>query len=171
MVLPAPGNSLTEYLAGCEEVVRAALANIEKYDNCIKDYVKVASAIDEGVLAANVYPVLRVLSRFAPRFKADVVDSLNVLTEENALEEYASLLTTLCDKLSDLLEMCGVDFEAVEDGSSYDLKKHKIIKLVPTEDESLDRQVITASSDSYTLNDVVISQAKVTVYKYQPKKD
>ena len=168
LVLPTPGDSLTEYLAGCEEVVRAALANVEKYDNCIKDYVKVASAIDEGVLAANVYPVLRTLARFAPRFKADVVDSINVLIEENALVEYSTLLETLCGKLGELLEMCGVDFESGEIGSRYDLKKHKIIKLVPTNDEALDRQVITASSDSYTLNDVVISQAKVTVYKYQP---
>ena len=168
LTLPTPGDSLTEFLAGCEEVVRAALANIEKYDRCIKDYVKVASAIDEGVLAANVYPVLRNLARFAPRFKADVVDSINTLTEENALDEYRALLEALFTKLNELLEACGVDFESVEDGSSYDLKKHKIIKLVPTDDESLDRQVITASTDSYALNGVVISQAKVTVYKYQP---
>lgn len=169
LTLPTPGDSLTEFLAGCEEAVRAALANIEKYDRCIKDYVKVASAIDEGVLASNVYPVLRNLARFAPRFKADVVDSINALTEENALDEYRALLEALFTKLNELLEACGVDFESVEDGSSYDLKKHKIIKLVPTDEESLDRQVITASTDSYTLNGVVISQAKVTVYKYQPK--
>ena len=170
LVLPEPGDSLTDYIAACEDVITAALANVSKYDKCINDYVKVAAAIDAGILAANVYPVLRGLTHFAPRFKADVIDALNVLDEENAVERYGTLLAALVEKLEDLLVLGGVDVEAVY-GGSYDLKKHKIIKLIPTDDESLERTVESVSTDCYSLGGLVISPAKVNVYKYQPKKD
>lgn len=167
LTLPELGDSFTEYLTACEETVKAALADMSRYDACINDYVKVAGSIDEGILAANVYPVLRALVHFAPRFKADVIEALNTLTEENAATEYRALLEVLVDKLATLLEMGGVEVEAVH-GGTYDLKKHKIIKLVPTDDESLDRAVESVSTDCYSLGGLVIAQAKINAYKYQP---
>ena len=166
---PKPGESLTEYLKECEEAVLSAVTDITGYDKCIEDYVKLARAIDDGLLAAEVYPVLRALAHFAPRFKADVTEARSALTEENAVEEYARLLTELIEKLEILLEIGGVEVEPVcED--IYNVKKHKIIKLIPTEDESLDRAIESVITDCYTLNSIVISPAKIFAYKYQAKK-
>jgi hypothetical protein len=63
-----------------------------------------------------------------------------------------------------MLNECGVLIdEYVSD--NYELRKHRLLKTVPTDDPALNGRIVKRYCDLYTMGNEVIYQMKVDVYK------
>jgi molecular chaperone GrpE (heat shock protein) len=79
-----------------------------------------------------------------------------------------SLRTFESINMTDMLLEGGVQIFDLDD---YTTGHHKIMSTVLTDDSKLDRKVCKKMSDGYSLDGRVILQQKVSVYKYQMKKE
>ena len=161
-----PITDIKEYLQKAEECIKATLANNEKLDKCLKDYLKLATVIEEDVVLLNVMPAVRCLVNLYKSFSEKVNVALEGLNEENMLDEYSACLTYVVEKLEDVLLFGGVKIYTTCD-DTVDTRKNRIIKTVITNDPTMDRKIARQITECYVVNDIVMYPAKVDVYKYQ----
>lgn len=157
---------LAAYLAACEDAMRKLLAEESVHNRTLGEYVKYASAIEEGYAQSVLYPVLRKLVSVSERMNAEVKEEIASLTEENFAQVYAQRLVAMIDTTEEILLGCGVTIDGMYD-DEYDVKKHRLLKLIPVTEEEADknRKVAFRYTECYIMNEKVIYPAKVDVYK------
>ena len=82
----------------------------------------------------------------------------------NLLLKHKEVLLTESSDLGELLVECRVFIEPVVE-TQYDPKKHRILKMIPTEDETLNGRIANVYSDCYTMDSKVIYPAKIDILK------
>lgn len=85
-------------------------------------------------------------------------------------KKFLSVLSIYESDLEDILGKYDVDVYEV-DGDEFDAKRQKIIKIVETDDESLNRKVSQRAMKGFELDGKILSPERVYVYKYVPKVD
>ena len=153
-----------EYLHCVENEIKKILQNNTLQDQIVGKYIQQASAYENGVWSIVLHPVLRKLIRCFEKTK-EMVDAVNpTLTDDNCNQEYVRVLDCVSSELGELLVECRVSIEPVVD-THYDPKKHRILKMLPTEDETLNGKIANVYSDCYIMEDKVIYPAKIDILK------
>lgn len=155
---------LLRYLQSVESEIKSILQNNAIQDQIVGKYIQQASAYENGIWNIVLHPVLRKLIGSFEKTKANVESIKALLTDDNCNQEYINVLDCVSLELGELLVECRVFIEPVVD-TQYDPKKHRILKILPTEDESLSGQIANVYSDCYTMEGKVIYPAKIDVLK------
>ena len=168
IAVPAPdvtdAESLAAYLAACEDGIRAILARNTALDCVLSDYVAASSLYEQGVWMVVLVPVIRKMLACGRKLSELVEKETGQLQEDNASKSYADALAYALEICDGILEMCNV----VIDGAAsevYDPKRHRILKMIPTEDAALNGRVVNRYTDCYLMEEKVIYPSKVDVCK------
>lgn len=165
-----------QYLKSCEEQIAALLAQNKTLDVLLSDYVNANALYEQGVYQVVLYPVIRRIANGFGALQADEQAMQAQLaqlqnddqgTEQSSVtpaQIYVQMLEKLYSQCDVILEMCGVCAEKVH-SNVYDPRKQRVLKLIPTEEESLNGLVADSHSDCYVMNEKVIYPAKVDLYK------
>ena len=153
---------LTKYLQGCETAISKMIQNNDVLDSVVKDYIISASIYEQGLYQVVLYPVIRHIAKTYYRL-TERIDELT-LSDENVTENYKSQLSNLIVELEAVLERCNIKIDHYV-SDTYDPKKHRILKMLETEDANLNGQVVCRYTDCYMMDDKVIYLSKVDVYK------
>lgn len=154
--------ALCQYLVNCEVAFSRMIQNNVILDLAMKNYIAMAAVYERGVYQVVLYPVIRYIAKVY-RDLCDRVKNIK-LTDENAMGEYDAQLSRLISDLDVVLEKCGVGIDCYV-SDVYDPKKHRILKMVNTDDPDLNGQIVCRYTDCYSMDDKVISLSKVDVYK------
>lgn len=155
-------NSLTEYLKNCEVSLSQMVKNNTILDSLIKDYIAIASVYEQGLHQVVLYPVVRQIAKFY-RALSQRIDTL-AIDECNASETYREQLSLVIEEVEKILELCNVQIDGYV-SDTYDPKKHRILKMIDTEETEKNGQVACRYTDCYTMEDKVIYLSKIDVYK------
>lgn len=93
-------------------------------------------------------------------------------SEEPSEENYKKLLSALeavSEDLTDILYRESV--EPYEHQGDVDVKRQKIIKIIKTDDKSLDNTVAERYVSGYEKNGKVIRPERIAIYKYESKEE
>lgn len=153
-----------KYLQSTESEIKTILKNNALLDQLIGKYIQQESAYENCVWNIILTPVLKKLIGYFEKTKVIVEDIRKTLTVDNCNQEYINILDCVSSDLEEILVQCCVSVAPVVD-TKYDPKKHRIIKILPTEDEALNGQISNIYSDCYTMDDKVIYPAKIDVLK------
>lgn len=86
----------------------------------------------------------------------------------NATDETAKVLTEYVDMITTIFKHYGVTVETVSVGDVYDTRIHKPVKVIQTDDNTLDRTIAkTRKTLVHSIDGKVIERANVHVYQYQ----
>lgn len=160
------GRTIKEYLVSVENRIKQILSNNEMLDKCLNEYCTLSTLIESDIVYVCVYPPIRKLIALYDKTKQKIDVCISDMNEDNMLEMYSEMLTSLIDEMEEILLCGGVKIDTTTD-EVFDTKKNRLIKAITTNDESLDRKIAKQYTECYTMNDVVIYPAKVDVYKYQ----
>lgn len=155
-------DSLIEYLNGCQEALSKMIQNNTILDSVVKDYISISSVYEQGLYQVVLYPVIRAITKIY-RTLSERVESLEI-TDSNATEIYSAQLSLLIEEVEKILELCNVQIDSYV-SDTYDSKKHRILKMIDSDNPELNGQVICRYTDCYTMDDKVIYLSKVDVYK------
>ena len=158
--------SLAEYLAAAEQAIFDAIRDNTALDAVVGNCLENAERFEKGIHRVEIYPVLhgliRLYTEIGERVEGEILPSLS---EENAMDAYAALMTEMIDRMDGLLSLCEVRIDSFV-SDVYDTAKQRILKLIPTDDIDLDRKVETRYTDCYLMADRVIYPQKVDIRKY-----
>lgn len=168
IAVPAPdvvdAVSLTAYLAACEDSMRAIIARNTALDCVLSDYIAASSLYEQGVWMVVLVPVLRRMLAYGRKLSDFVEKEAGQLQEDNAAKGYADALVYALKICDGILEMCNVMIDGVA-SEVYDPKRHRILKMIPTEDVALNGRVVNRYTDCYLMEEKVIYPSKVDVCK------
>jgi len=74
----------------------------------------------------------------------------------------------ICDELLAILESCDVELMPVGENESFDNTRHKALKRIETEDESLHKKIESVVRRGFYRGEQVLRPQEVTVYFYKP---
>lgn len=152
-----------EYLTQVENRVIELVKDNENLDRALSVYVANSELYDQGIHQVVLYPVVRKIADYYKETSKDVEELLEAINEENAQSSYLKALTKVIDRFENVLVLCGVTIDSYV-SDTLDSKKHKILKTIPTEDESLSKTVAKKYTDCYIMDDKIIYQQKVDIY-------
>lgn len=155
-------NSLIEYLKGCQDALSKMIQNNTILDSVVKDYISISAVYEQGLYQVILYPVIRSITKIY-RTLSQRMESLEI-TDSNAGEIYSAQLSLLIEEVEKVLELCNVQIDSYV-SDTYDSKKHRILKMIDTDNPELNGQVICRYTDCYMMDDKVIYLSKVDVYK------
>lgn len=155
-------NSLVEYLKGCHDVLFKMMQNNTILDSVIKDYISISTVYEQGLYQVVLYPIIRDITKIYHTL-SQRLESLEI-TDSNAIKTYSVQLSLLIEEVEKVLELCNVQIDSYV-SDAYDPKKHRILKMIDTDNSELNGQVICRYTDCYTMGDKVIYLSKVDVYK------
>lgn len=155
-------NSLIEYLKSCQDALSKMIQNNTILDSVVKDYISISAVYEQGLYQVVLYPVIRTIIQIY-RTLSQRVASLEI-KDSNAAEIYSAQLSLLIEEVEKILELCNVQIDSYV-SDTYDSKKHRILKMIDTDNPELNGQVICRYTDCYTMDDKVIYLSKVDVYK------
>ena len=87
--------------------------------------------------------------------------------EEMSVAEVKREYEYVLDDLTDLLEQQNVDPYETAAGEPFSAAKHQVRKIIPTDDEALDKTIKESISEGYTKGDKVLIVERVDVYQYK----
>ena len=146
----------------------AILAEREERDKVLLSYEEKLGSIEEDYSDAILLPYLRKLARAYVDVSQAYDEIKEEITDENMREEYASVISLAIEATQLLLDTAGVII--VEDVSdTYDIKTNRLMKMVSTEDETLDKKVAFRYTAAYLYEGKLLYPSRVDVYKYTPK--
>lgn len=73
------------------------------------------------------------------------------------------------DDLTELLEQQNIDPYETDPGELFDVSKHQVHKLEPTDDPELDKRIKQSFHEGYLKNGKVFIVERVIVYQYKPQ--
>lgn len=88
--------------------------------------------------------------------------------EELSVAELKREYEYVLDDLTDLLEQQNIDPYETAAGESFSAAKHQVRKIIPTDDESLDKTIKESVSEGYTKGEKILIVERVDVYQYKP---
>ena len=152
---------VSAYLQECEQLIADTLRCDKVLVEQLGQYIEYSSWYEKGLHQAVVYPIIRKLTKI---YK-NLFDACQKWTasdvEEDVKREYFKEQVTLIERLDGVLEyQCNVTIETVVEGDEYDVRKHRLLKTVETQDASLNRKVAKVYRDCYFMGDKVIMPAK-----------
>ncbi len=150
------------------EKLIAILAEREERDKVLLSYEEKLGSIEEDYSDAILLPYLRKLARAYADVSQAVDEIKEEITEENMREEYASVISLAIEAAQLLLDTAGVII-AEDVGDTYDIKTNRLMKMVPTEDETFDKKVAFRYTAAYLYEGKLLYPSRVDVYKYTPK--
>jgi molecular chaperone GrpE (heat shock protein) len=154
-------SELTEYLKKCDAAIQFALNNRDIIDKTIHDYISRSARTDAEYYFALLAPISRQIY--------SLYDSLSAKNKQTSDSPIAALYNELLDEvvieIGGILNEAGVEIETVT--GFIDTQKNKILKIIQTNDEKLDRIIAKSYTDCYIYCEKVIYQSKVDVYKFQ----
>lgn len=156
--------SLAAYLAACEESMRAIFARNTALDCVLSDYIAASSLYEKGVWMVVFVPVIRRMLSYGRKLSELVEQESGQIREESAAKSYADALAYALEICDSILEMCNVVIDSAV-SETYDPKRHRILKMIPTEDVALNGRVVNRYTDCYLMEDKVIYPSKVDVCK------
>jgi molecular chaperone GrpE (heat shock protein) len=153
-------SELIEYLNKSEEAIRLALQDRAVLDKTIQEYIALAARTDAEHYMALAAPVSRQVYALYDRISAKTQSAGN-----SVIELYHEALEEVLNKAGDILTDAGMKIETETLDGVFDTQKHKLVKMVPTDNEKLDRAIANIYTDCYTYDGKVVYQSKVDVYK------
>ncbi|MCL2184422.1 MAG: hypothetical protein FWB86_01015 [Treponema sp.] len=157
-------SELIEYLKNCESAVRLAIQKKSVIDKTLQDYIALASRTDAEHYFALAAPVAKSLYALYDKI-SEKSKPAGTLSGEQLLKLYHDILVETGKGIYVILTEAEVIIETLK--GEFDTQKHKILKTIPTTDESLDRTIVNSYTDCYSFDGKVIYQSKVDVYKLQ----
>ncbi len=157
-------DALILYLQKCEEAVSKSIQNSAAMDSVLADYISATKLYESGIHQVVLYPIVRQIVSAYQELSADVARLNETITDENASEYYIGELEKMVEQSDKLLSLCGVMIDGYV-SDTFDPKKQRVLKLIPTEDSGLAGKVAERYTDCYLLEDKVIYPSKVDVYK------
>lgn len=114
-------------------------------------------------------------SKFINQVMKAVIKVRKDMTKRTAAQDWAEMSAAelrreyayVLDDLTDLLEQQNIDPYETSVGEPFNASKHQVHKIVPTEDETLDKTVARSVSEGYTKGDKVLLVERVDVYQYK----
>ena len=155
---------LAAYLATAEQLIVQSINDQKVADRTIADLIQKCSLYEKGVMYAVLFPVIRKIVRFVIKLEKEIEERIASLTETNYSLAYQDLLREVICETEEWLILCQVTIDGYV-SDTLDGKKHRILKVVETDDPSKNRQIAARYSDCYMLGDMILQQAKVDVYK------
>lgn len=155
-------NGLIDYLKNCHDALSKMIKNNVILDSVIKDYISASSVYEQGLYQVVLYPVIRAVVALY-RSLSNRVESLEI-NDSNATEIYSTQLSLLIEEAEKILELCNVQIDGYV-SDVYNSQKHRILKMIDTDNPELNGQVVCRYSDCYTMEGKVICLSKVDVYK------
>lgn len=150
------------------EKLEAEVRKTEAQDELIATYRVLASSVDDNYADAILLPLYKELADVCKELERRGEELKAGISEENKAEKYEEVLRYAVNEIDKMLLECGV--QTLQDaGDDYDMKYCRILKVVPTEDEALDKKVAKRYSACYAYKDKVLYPSKVDVYKYTQK--
>lgn len=153
---------LVEYLAACENAISEQLKNNAILDSVVKDCIAASAVYEQGLYQIVLYPVIRAIVKIYRELEKRT--EAPEITEDNATAAYSEQLSAVIGETERVLELCDVRIDGYV-SDVYDSKKHRILKMVDTDDPELNGRVICRYTDCYVMDDKVIYLSKVDVYK------
>lgn len=153
---------ITKYLEDCEKAISKMIQNNFVLDSVIQDYILLASVYEKGLYQVILYPIIRLIVKVYNDLCERI--SYETISEENAVTFYQEQLLYIVQELEKILERCNVNIDSYV-SDTYDPKKHRIIKILETEDAELNGHVVCRYTDCYMMEDKVIYLSQVEVYK------
>jgi len=162
---PATLSTVLEYLKIGQEKVEKITRDNTMLDECVRMNAAVASTVDKNYAEAILMPMYREMASLYLGALTLSEKLSEVLSEDNYKAVYSELLSYIIEKAGDLLTYAGVS--VIEElGDEFDFKTCKILKVVPTDDEALDKRIALRHTNCYTFDGAVLYPAKVNVYKH-----
>ena len=156
---------VSAYLQECEQVIAETLRCDKVLVEQLGRYIEYSSWYEKGLQQALIYPIIRKITRVYDGLNERYAQA-NEGTDEEAQAAYMDALKWLNVKLEDILEyVCDITIEQILEGDEYDVRKHKLMRTVETENAEMNRKVAVVYSECYIYNDKVLIPAKVDVYK------
>lgn len=155
-------DSLIEYLNYCESTIIRELGDNKARDLIVSEYIKANALYDNGLYQVILYPVIRKIVNLY-RKRREEFKNIQV-TEENAKQRYFMCLNCFIDDYDNILLMCGVVIDSF-DYEQYDPKKHRLLKYIGTDDETMNGKIKCRYTDCYIKEEKVIYPSKVDIYK------
>ena len=115
-----------------------------------------------------VLPAVRLAVSVGKKLRTMAEDAMAELTDENCNEKYTQCLEYVIGALEDVLYNGGIKIET-DICDTFDAKRNRLMKAIPTEDPEMDRKIATTYTECYTMNEKIIYPSKVDVYKFAPK--
>lgn len=161
-------SDLVDYIKNIETFIVDVLKNNNCLDKLLKTYIDNSILYEKGIHQMLLYPLISKMSKYSSKLNDAINVSVAKLTEDNTFQIYSFCVAEFVDYIDELLTMCGV---FIDDGLSefYDAKKHRILKIVLTDNIEDNAKILNRYSDCYLLEDKVIYPQKVDIYKYQEK--
>jgi molecular chaperone GrpE (heat shock protein) len=155
-------SELVDYFDESVSAIRLAIEDRNVADRTIQEYIALAARTDAEHYLAMVAPVSRSLYALY-----DNMCKKSVTSGDEPIARYDELLNYAVDEIEKILTAAGVQIEVTKLDRAFDTQKHKILKTVPTDEETLDRTIVDFYTDCYTCEEKVVYQSKVDVYKFQ----
>lgn len=152
------------YLANIESYIANVLKNNAILDNLVKAHIENSALLDEGIYQVVLYPIVRAIVGLHTKAQQEVDETLTNLTGENATRSYVDCATTLVDEMAKIIEQCSVSIEEFV-SEAYDSKKHRMQKMIVTENPEENGKVANVYSACYMMDTRVIYPQKVDIYK------
>lgn len=157
-------DSLAAYLTACEDAIRIIAAHNTALDCVLSDYIAASSLYEQGVWGVVLFPIVRKLLWYKSKISALADEKIEGLREDNALQSYVDVLNFAIEVCDNILERCNIVIDCGE-SNVYDSKRYRILKLIPTEDPTLNGWIVNRYTDCYIMDEKTIYPSKVDVYK------
>ena len=157
-------SELIEYLNKMEFSIRQTIQDKSIIDKTIQEYVTLTARTDAEHYFALVAPVSRQVFKLYDNIsvKSKTIQSYS---GDELIKFYHAILDDIVNGIEVVLTNTGLKIETSND--IFDTQKHKLLKTIPTSDETLDRKIADTYTDCYIYDDKVVYQSKVDVYKFQ----
>lgn len=155
--------TLAEVLENYYEEFVALLKDNSALEAAYASAMQHSAKADANNKLVYVYPVFKRLTEL----KNELGVKFGELPEDKEMAKgsYREILDLTVGGIADTLEVMGCSILVTDD--VFNTAQHRLLKVVTTEDESLDRAICTKLTDAYAFEGKVIFLQKVEVYKFK----
>lgn len=161
-------DSIVAYLKAAEEYIALVLKDNARLDGLMRVCIENESLYERGVHQVVLYPIINEIAALYAKVKSGAEEAIASLSDENATESFVKSASSLVEGLDEILDACSVEIDPFV-SDDYDPKRHRLLKIVPTDDESQNGKIATRYTDCYAFEDHVIYPQKADVIKFQKK--
>ncbi len=163
---PQSFDGILSFISYKNEEIKAVLSANQVLDNNLNLYADIVSSIDDNYSDAILLPIYKAIAESYLSIKEYIMQVRQEITEDNKTEEYDSVLKLVLEKLDNVFLVAGVSVrEDITD--EYDMSSSRILRVIPTDEPSLDQKVAKRHTDCYVLEEKIIYPFKVDVYKFR----
>ncbi|MGM9968965.1 MAG: hypothetical protein ACI35S_01045 [Anaeroplasma sp.] len=145
--------------------VEKILRENEVLDKNLAEFEKIASTIDKNYADYYMLPNYKRMDLFYKKLKTNISEKISTLTADNMKESYLEVLDFVINNVEEILLFFGIKtIKLISD--DFEKTVDKILKVIPTPIQDLDKKIAKRYSDCYEFEGKVIYPSKVDVYKF-----